>query len=65
MFLPDLHTGFSRGRSGGLVFASLSKFSTVCCDPHKGFSVVNEAEVDAFLKFSCFFYDPTDDGDLI
>ena len=24
----------------------------------KGFSVVNEAEVDVFLKFSCFFYDP-------
>ena len=25
----------------------------------KGFSVV-EAEVDVFLEFSCFFYDPTD-----
>ena len=24
----------------------------------KGFSVVNEEEVDVFLKFSCFFYDP-------
>ena len=24
----------------------------------KSFSVVNEAEVDFFLKFSCFFYDP-------
>ena len=22
----------------------------------KGFSVVNEAEVDVFLEFSCFFY---------
>ena len=32
--LPDLHTGFSRGRSGGLVFPSLSEFSTVYCDPH-------------------------------
>ena len=31
----------------------------------KGFSVVNEAEVDVFLVFSCFFYDPTDVGDLI
>ena len=31
--LPDLHIGFSRGRSGGLVFPSLSEFSTVCCDP--------------------------------
>ena len=30
----------------------------------KGFSVVNEAEVDVFLKFSCFFYDPTGVGNL-
>ena len=26
----------------------------------KGFGVVNEAEVDVFLEFSYFFYDPTD-----
>ena len=32
--LPDLHIGFSRGRSGGVVFPSLSEFSTVDCDPH-------------------------------
>ena len=32
--LPDLHTGFSRGRSGGLVFPSLSEFPTVYCDPY-------------------------------
>ena len=25
----------------------------------KGFSVLNEAEVDVFLELSCFFYDPT------
>ena len=31
----------------------------------KGFSVVNEAAVDIFLEFSCFFYDPTDVGNLI
>ena len=30
----DLHIGFSRGRSGGLVFPSLSEFSTVYCDRH-------------------------------
>ena len=29
-----MHTNFSRGRSGGLVFASLSELSTVYCDPH-------------------------------
>ena len=31
----------------------------------KGFSVVNEAEVDVFLEFSCFFDDPMDVGNLI
>ena len=31
----------------------------------KGFSLVNEAEVDVFLKFSCFFYDPSEVGNLI
>ena len=31
----------------------------------KGFSVVSEAEVDVFLEFSCFFYDPTNVGNLI
>ena len=31
----------------------------------KDFSVVSDAEVDAFLEFSCFFYDPTDASDLI
>jgi len=31
----------------------------------KGFSMVNEAEVDVFLEFSCFLYDPTNVGNLI
>ena len=31
----------------------------------KGFSVVNEAEVDVFLEFFCFAYDPADVGNLI
>ena len=31
----------------------------------KGFSVVNEAEIDVFLELYCFFYDPTDVGNLI
>ena len=30
----------------------------------KGFSVVNEAEVDGFLEFSCFLYGPTNVGNL-
>ena len=31
----------------------------------KSFSKVNEAEVDVFLEFSCFFYDPVNVGILI
>ena len=31
----------------------------------KGFSIVNEAEVDVFLEFSCFFDGPVDTGNLI
>ena len=31
----------------------------------KGFSIVNEAVVDVFLEFPCFFYDPVDVGSLI
>ena len=30
----------------------------------KGFTIVNEAEVDV-LEFPCFFYDPTDVSNLI
>ena len=64
--LLDLHTDFSGGRSGGLVFPSLEEFSTVYRDPHsQRFSIVNKAEVDVFLELSCFFYDPRDVGNLI
>ena len=31
----------------------------------KGFGIVNKAEVDVSLEFSCFFYDPMDVGNLI
>ena len=31
----------------------------------KGFGIVNKAEVSVFLKFSCFFDDPADVGNLI
>ena len=31
----------------------------------KCFSIVNEAEVDVFMEFSHFSYDPTDVGNLI
>ena len=31
----------------------------------KGFGIVNKAEIHVFLELSCFFYDPTDVGNLI
>ena len=31
----------------------------------KGFGVINKAEVDVFMKLSCFFYDQTDVDTLI
>ena len=31
----------------------------------KDFSIVNKAEVDVFLEFSCFFHDPADVSNLI
>ena len=40
---------------------TLAKVKTLA----KDFSIVNEAEVDVFLEFSCFFNDPVDVGNLI
>ena len=31
----------------------------------KGFGIVNQAEIDAFLELSCFFDNPMDVGNLI
>ena len=35
-------------------------FPVVVIHTVEDFSIVNEAEVDVFLEFPCFFYDPTD-----
>ena len=61
-----MHTDFSRGRSGGLAFPSLSEFSQfVVVHTIKSFGIVNKVEVDVFLELSCFFDDPVDVGNLI
>ena len=66
LLLPDLNTGFSRGRSSGLVFPSPSEFSrVVVIHTVKGFGIVYKAEIDVFLELSCFFDDPSDVGNLI
>ena len=43
----------------------LKNFSVCVIHTVKGVSIINEAEVDVFLEFSCFFYDPPDVGNLL
>ena len=67
MLLPDLHTDFSEGRSGGLVFLSKIFLQFVVIHRVNSFNIVNEAEMDVFalfcfLEFSSFFSDPVDIG---
>ena len=45
--------------------SSLRIFQFVVIHTVRGFGIVNKAEVDIFQEFSCFFYDPTDVGNLI
>ena len=45
------------------LFKNFPQFIVICTV--KGFSVLNEAEVDVFLEFPCFLYDPTNVGNLI
>ena len=53
-------------RHGGLVFPTLSEFSTfIVIHTVRGFGIVNKAEIDVFLELSCFFHDPNDAGNLI
>ena len=44
---------------------SYSHLQFVVIHSVKVFSLVNEAEVDVFLEFSCFFYDPMNVGDSL
>ena len=64
--LLDLHTDFS-GDSKVVWYSHLFKNFPLLVVTHtvKGFDIVNEAEVDVFLEFLCFFYDPADVGNLI
>ena len=44
---------------------SLRIFQFVVIYLVKGFSIVSEAEINVFLEFSCFFYDPPDVCNLV
>ena len=45
------------------LFKNFPQFVVIHRD--KDFSIVNEAEVNVFLEFPCFFYDPADVGNVI
>ena len=45
------------------LFMNLPQF--VVIHTVKGFGIVNKAEIDVFLKLSCFLHDPADIGNLI
>ena len=47
------------------ILISFRIFQFVVIHTAKGFKKVNEADVDAFLEFPCFLYDPTDVDNLI
>ena len=66
LLLPDLHTDFSRGRSGGWyahLFQNFPQFIVI--HTVKDFGIVNKAEIDVSLELSCFFDDPEDVANLI
>ena len=46
-------------------YSHLLKNFPVFCDPHKGFGIVNKAEIDIFLGLSCVFDDPMNVGNLM
>ena len=54
-------------QEGGKVFLNLRIFHNLLWSTQsiKGFSIVSEADVDAFLEFACFLYDPANVGNLI
>ena len=45
------------------LFQNLTQFIVI--HTVKGFGIVNKAEIDVFLDFSCFSDDPADVGNLI
>ena len=49
----------------GISIFYLRVFHSLLWSTVKGFSTVNETEIDVFLKFLCFLYDPANVGNLI
>ena len=61
------HIEFSQGTGKVVWYSSLSKNFPQFVVVHTviGFSIINEAEVDAFLEFSCFLCDSVNVSNLI
>ena len=61
------HIEFSQGTGKVVWYSSLFKNFPQFVVVHTviGFSIINEAEVDAFLEFSCFLYDSVNVSNLI
>ena len=64
-FLPHIQVSEETGKVVWYshIFKNFPQF--VVIHTVKGFNIVNEAEVDVFLEFPCFLYDPTNIGNLI
>ena len=64
-FLPHIQVSEETGKVVWYshIFKNFPQF--VVIHTVKGFSVVSEAEVDVFLEFPCFFYDPVDVDSLL
>ena len=45
------------------LFQNLPQFIVI--QHSQGFGIVSKAEIDIFLKLTCFFHDPVDVGNLI
>ena len=60
--LLDLHTGFS-GAGYSHLFKRFPQF--IMSHTIKGFSIADATEVDVFLEFTKFLYDPVNVGNLI
>ena len=64
-FLTCIHVSQEAGKAVWYshLFENVPQFIVI--HAVKGFGVVNKAEIDVFLDFSCFFDDPVDVGNLI
>ena len=55
-FLTHIQVSQETGRV--VWYSYLFKNFPVCCEPHKDFHLVDEAEVNVFLELPCFLHDP-------